>query len=140
MGAPFAINGFTGFSTDQIISFWVVFAIFNIYAVLTAAALTFFFLSSRPQAGRVRTGAVMHFVAIGWLMLAFISLVWAAPSQKALLDDATGTSFDPTGARFVKLYIGFGFAAVAILCMLAGGVVSGRQRREIRSQALAARA
>jgi len=132
----FAWNGFGGFSITEIFSFFMIFIIFNFYVTLMAAALAAFYVTAKPRHGRVRTAAVWHFIAAIWVMLAFITTVWAAPAEKSFLQD-TGTAVG-IGQHAVKAFIGLGFAAVAIACMMIGFAQGARQKREIREQALAA--
>jgi hypothetical protein len=133
----FAINGFTGLHNPNIVSFFIVFVLFNGYVVLMAASLAAFYVTSKPRHGRVRTAAIWHFAASILFMLAFISTVWGAPAEKSFI----GTS--PTslgvGQRAILLFVGMGaFAGPGVLCMLIGFVQGGRQKREFREQALAA--
>jgi hypothetical protein len=145
----FAINGFGGLTTAEIVSFFMVFIIFNAYVVLMAAALASFYFSARPRYGRVRTAAIWHFVAALWVMLAFISTVWGAPAEKSFVDStAKALSLSqpsnfgwvlfgyPMG-RAGMLFVGMIFAGVAVLCMLIGFVQGAQQRRELREQAFA---
>ena len=57
--------------------------------------------------------------------MAFITTVWAAPAEKAFVNSA-GTGLG-VGDRTVKVFIGLGFAAVAVGCMLIGAVETARQ-------------
>ena len=132
----FAINGFTGLTNTQIFSFLFMFILFNGYVVLMAGALASFYVTAKPRYGRVRTAAIWHFIAALWIMLAFISTVWGAPAEKSFIQD--GTTNLGVGSRTVSLFIGVGFAAVGVLCMLIGFVQGARQKRELREAALAA--
>ena len=82
---PFSISGFTGLTTAQIISFFIVFVIFNAYVVLMVIALVAFYFTSKPRHGVVRTAAIWHFVAVLWMLMAFIGTVWGAPAEKTFL-------------------------------------------------------
>ncbi len=131
----FAINGFGGLPVTEIFSFFMMFIIFNFYAMLLTASLAAFYVSSKPRHGRVRRAALWHFIASLWVMLAFITTVWAAPAEKSFIAN-TGTSV-ALADRAHSAFIGFGFAFVAILCMLIGFMQGARQRREIREEAYA---
>jgi len=130
----FAINGFGGLTTAQIVSFFIMFIIFNFYVVITAAALAAFYFTSKPRHGRVRRAAIWHFVALLWVGLAFISTVWAAPAEKSFVGNSGDLGI---GDRAHSAFIGFGFAAVAIACILIGLVQGARERRVIREEAYA---
>ena len=82
---PFSISGFTGLTTAQIISFFIVFVIFNAYVVLTVIALVAFYFTSKPRHGVVRTAAIWHFIAVLWMLFAFMGTVWGAPAEKTFL-------------------------------------------------------
>lgn len=130
----FAINGFGGLTTTEIFSFFMVFIIFNFYAMLMAASLAAFYVTSKPRHGRVRRAAVWHFIATLWLMLAFVSTVWAAPAEKTFISSGTSLGI---GAAALRAFIGFGFAGIAILCMLIGLVQGAKERRVMREEAYA---
>lgn len=132
--SPFAINGFSGFSGANQLSFWLTFILFNGYVGLEAIALASFYLTSRNRGGGPNPAAIWHFIASIWVVLAFITLVWAAPAEKAFLDDS-GTSLG-VGTRMIKIFIGLAFAGVAVLCMLIGAVDTARRRRAQGARAL----
>jgi hypothetical protein len=134
-GNAFSINGFTGLTNPNIVSFFIVFVIFNGYAMLEAAALAAFYVTSKPRHGRIRTAAIWHFIASLWLLMALISTVWGAPAEKTFIG-ASGTDFG-IGQRAINVFIGFGFAAIAVLCMLIGFAQGSRQKREIRDRVYA---
>jgi hypothetical protein len=126
--SAFAVNGFTGLSGSQQLSFWLSFILFNGYVVLEAACLAAFYFASRPRGGgRPNPAAIWYFIAALWVVMAFITTVWAAPAEKAFLDDS-GTSI-AVGTRTIKVFIGLGFAAVAVVCLLLGAVETARRRR-----------
>ena len=127
--SAFAINGFAGLSGAQQLSFWLTFILFNGYVVLEVVCLASFWFAARPRHGRPNPAAVWYFVASLFVVLAFISTVWAAPAEKSFLDDSG--SFIAVGTRTVKVFIGLGFAAVAVGCLLAGVLATvGRRRAE----------
>lgn len=145
----FAINGFTGLSNPQIVSFFFVFVIFNGYVVLEAAALAAFYVTAKPRHGRVRTAAIWHFVAACWVMLAFISTVWGAPAENAFVNSShDALSLDqpsnfgwvlfgyPMG-RAGMLFLGMLFAGAGVVSMMVGFVQGARQKRELRDEAYA---
>jgi hypothetical protein len=131
----FAINGFTGFTISEIISFFIVFVIFNFYAMLMTVALAAFYVTAKPRHGRIRSAAIWHFVASLWVMLAFISTVWGAPAEKGFIQN-TGSNLG-IGQRAVMLFLGLGFAFVAMVCMSVGFTQGAKQKREIREAILA---
>lgn len=143
----FAINGFTGLTNPQIVSFFFVFLIFNFYVVVTAVALASFYVTARPRHGRVRTAALWHFAATCVMLFAFITTVWGAPAEKAfvsadgsalsLTQGANITVFGYAVGRSVMMFIGMFFALVAINLILFGFVQGARQKRELRERALA---
>ena len=146
-GNAFAINGFTGLTNPQIVSFFFVFVIFNFYVVLTAAALASFYVTAKPRHGRVRSAAIWHFAAVCVLILSFITTVWGAPAEKAFVNPsgsslsldqpANITVFGLGIGRAGMLFIGMFLAVVAINLMLIGFVQGARQKRELREQAFA---
>ncbi|MHB8717649.1 MAG: hypothetical protein ACYDAC_01990 [Candidatus Dormibacteria bacterium] len=123
----FAINGFSGLTGAQQLSFWLVFILFNGYVVLEAVCLTLFWFAARPRQGHPNPAALHYFIASLWVVLSFITMVWAAPAEKSFLDDS-GTNL-AVGTRTVKVFIGLGFAAVAVVFLLAGLRGSARRRR-----------
>lgn len=142
----FAINGFTGLTNPQIVSFFFVFLIFNFYVVLEAVALASFFVTGKPRHGRVRSAALWHFAAACVLILSFITTVWGAPAEKAFVS-ADGSSLSLSQAanitvfgygvgRAAFMFIGFFFALVAINLMLMGFIQGARQKRELRERGL----
>jgi len=82
---PFSISGFNGLTTAQIISFFIDFVLFNAYVVLIVIAMAGFYFTAKPRHGVVRTAAIWHFVAVLWMLMAFIGTVWAAPAEKTWL-------------------------------------------------------
>lgn len=144
----FAINGFTGFTTAQIFSFFMVFILFNGYAVLMAVALASFYVTAKPRHGQVRTAAVWHFWAACMIMVSFITTVWAAPAEKTFVDASrTHVSLDQPAnitvfgyglGRADMLFIGIAVAAIAFLFILTGFIKGARQKRELREAVYAA--
>lgn len=127
-GSAFAINGFAGLKSPEQLSFWLAFILFNGYVVLEAISLASFYFASRPRGGgRPNPAAIWYFIAALWVVLAFITSVWAAPAEKAFLDDSG--SFIAVGTRTVKVFIGLGFAAVAVVCLLVGAIDTARRKR-----------
>jgi hypothetical protein len=134
---PFSISGFTGLTTAQIISFFIVFVIFNAYVVLIVIAMVAFYYTSKPRNGVVRTAAFWHFVAVMWMLLAFIGTVWGAPAEKTFLG-GTGLATLGIGQRAINEFISMAFAFIAVVCMAVGFARASSQNREIREQVLAA--
>jgi hypothetical protein len=130
------MNLFKGLTEAQIVSFFLMFALFNAFVVLEAIALAAFFVTSRPIAGRVRSAAVWHVVAAAWFMLCFVSTVWAAPAEKSFVNPQ-GTLFDPRYDRFQKVIVGLVFAAIGIVCLAVGALRGIQQKRAWREQAFA---
>lgn len=126
------MNLFTGMTSNQILSVLFMGALFTGFALLEAAALAAFYVASKPRHGRVRTGAVWHFIAALVLMMCFVATVWAAPAEGSFVNN--DQMF--TGDRFGKVLWGVGFAVVGLFFMVVGALVSGKQRREIAQQAL----
>ena len=131
------MNLFTGMTDRQILSALLTFMLFNFFVVLEVIALAAFYVSTRPRRGRVRTAPILYAVAAFWFLMCFISTVWAAPAEKSFLDADTppGDALF-AGARFQKVLIGLGFAAIGILCMLAGAVLGAQQKRAAAQRAL----
>ena len=132
------MNLFTGMSQHEIVSSILGFVLFNGYVVLLAISLAAFWVSSRPRRGRVRVASLWHMGAMVWIMLAFISTVWAAPVEKSFVDPTQPGEPYFAGERFMKVLIGLGFALMGILCMVAGAIRLGRQKREAARRALLA--
>ena len=135
------MNLFSGMTDHEIVSSILGFALFNGYVVLLASSLAAFWATSRPRRGRVRVASLWHMGAMVWIMLAFISTVWAAPVEKSFID-ADQQPLEPffQGTRFGKVLIGLAFAAVGVLCMIVGAIQAGRQKRAAAQQALLAEA
>ncbi|HEY8756685.1 MAG TPA: hypothetical protein VIN65_10105 [Candidatus Dormibacteraeota bacterium] len=129
-GSAFAINGFAGLTGAQQLSFWLAFILFNGYVMLEVVCLASFYFAARPRSGSPNPAAIWYFIASLWVVMAFITTVWAAPAEKAFLDDS-GT-FIAVGTRTVKVFIGLGFAAIAVMCLLIGVVETGRRKRTSR--------
>lgn len=127
-GSAFAINGFAGLTGAQILSFWLSFILFNGYVGLETIALTTFYFAARPRSGRPNPAAIWYFIAALLLVISFISTVWGAPAEKTFLDDS-GT-YLAVGTKAVKIFIGLGFAAVAVVCMMLGAVETARRKRQ----------
>lgn len=126
--SAFAINGFAGLTGAQILSFWLSFILFNGYVVLEATCLATFYFAARPRSGHPNPAAIWYFAAALMVVVAFLSTVWGAPAEKTFLDDS-GT-YIAVGTRAVKIFIGLGFAAVAVLFLLIGAVDTARRKRE----------
>jgi hypothetical protein len=127
-GSAFAINGFAGLTGPQQLSFWLSFVLFNGYVMLEVVCLAAFYFASRPRGGgRPNPAAIWYFIGALWVVMAFITTVWAAPAEKAFLDDS-GT-FLAVGTRTIKVFIGVGFAGIAVICLLIGAVETGRRKR-----------
>ncbi len=128
------MNLFTGMTERQIWSAVLMIGLFTLYALCVAASLAAFYISSRPtRGGRVRTGALLHIVAMLLFMVSVISTVWAAPAEKAFVD-TNGTMF--SGDRFVKVVVGVVFMVLGLVTMAIGGAVTGMQKREAARQSL----
>jgi hypothetical protein len=131
-GSAFAINGFAGLSTAAQLSFWFAFILFNGYVVLEAVSLAAFYFASRPRRGRPNPAAIWYFAASVLVVMAFISTVWAAPAEKAFLDNS-GTHL-AVGTRATLIFVGIiVFAFPAVLCLLAGFIQTGRRKKADRS-------
>jgi hypothetical protein len=128
--SAFAINGFAGLTGAQQLSFWLAFILFNGYVMLEVVCLASFYFAARPRSGSPNPAAIWYFIASLWVVMAFITTVWAAPAEKAFLDDS-GT-FIAVGTRTVKVFIGLGFAAIAVMCLLIGVVETSRRKRTSR--------
>lgn len=128
--SAFAINGFAGLTGAQQLSFWLAFVLFNMYVVLEVACLAAFYFAARPRHGAPNRAAIWYFIGALFVVLAFITTVWAAPAEKSFLDD-TGT-YLAVGTKAAKVFIGLAFAAVAVFCLLIGYVDTGRRRRTER--------
>ena len=126
-GSAFAINGFAGLKGAEQLSFWLAFILFNMYVGLEVVCLAAFYFASRPRSGLPNPAAIWYFIAALWVVMAFITTVWAAPAEKAFLDDS-GT-FIAVGTRTVKVFIGLAFAGVAVACMLVGAVETAKRKR-----------
>jgi hypothetical protein len=129
-GSAFAINGFAGLTGAQQLSFWLSFILFNGYVGLEVLCLAAFYFAARPRSGSPNPAAVWYFIGALWVVMAFITTVWAAPAEKAFLDD-TGT-FIAVGTRTIKVFIGLGFAAIAVMCLLIGVLETARRKRSAR--------
>jgi len=132
---PFSISGFTGLTTAQIISFFIDFVLFNAYVVLMVIALVAFYFTSKPRHGLVRTAAIWHFIAVIWMLMAFIGTVWAAPAEKTWLQLNTLANMG-ISQRGINAFISMGFAFIAVLCMTVGFAQGSRQNRAIRERVL----
>ncbi|HEY6377861.1 MAG TPA: hypothetical protein VI316_01645 [Candidatus Dormibacteraeota bacterium] len=131
------MNLFTGMTDHEIISALLMFALFNLYVMLLAAALVAFYVSSKPRRGRVRTAALWHMGAAVVFLFCLITTVWAAPAQKSFIDaDLAETFFK--GERFQKVVIGLVAAVVGVGMIIVGLVRGSRQRREAAQEALLA--
>jgi hypothetical protein len=126
-GSAFAINGFAGLTGAQILSFWFSFILFNGYVVLEVVALATFYFAARPRSGRPNPAAIWYFIASLLLVISFISTVWGAPAEKTFLDDS-GT-YLAVGRKAVMVFIGIGFAGVAVMCMLVGAIDTSRRKK-----------
>jgi hypothetical protein len=134
------VNLFAGMSQHEIVSSILGFVLFNGYVVLLAVCLAAFWVSSRPRRGRVRSASLWHMGAALWIMLAFVSTVWAAPVEKSFVNPEVAGEPYFSGDRFAKVLIGLGFAAVGVLCMVTGAIQIGRQKREAARKAVLAEA
>jgi hypothetical protein len=129
-GSAFAINGFAGLTGAQQLSFWFSFILFNGYVGLEAVCLAAFYFAARPRSGSPNPAAIWYFIGALWVVMSFITTVWAAPAEKAFLDDS-GTSL-AVGTRAIKEFIGLGFAGVAVMCVLIGAVDTARRKKALR--------
>ncbi len=129
-GSAFAINGFAGLTGAQQLSFWLSFILFNGYVGLEVVCLAAFYFASRPRSGSPNPAAVWYFIAALWVVMSFITTVWAAPAEKAFLDDS-GT-YIAVGTKAIKVFIGLGFAAIAVMCLLIGAMETARRKRSAR--------
>jgi hypothetical protein len=128
------MNFFTGMTDRQIISAILMVALFSFYAMLMAASLAAFYISSKPsRGGRVRTAALWHLGGTLWFLMAAVSSVWAAPAEKSFVD-ANGTMF--AGDRFTKVIVGLVFMVIGLACMVAGAFGAASQKREAARQSL----
>jgi hypothetical protein len=131
------MNLFTGMTDHEIISALLMFALFNLYVMLLAAALVAFYVSSKPRRGRVRTAALWHMGAAVVFLFCMITTVWAAPAEKSFIDTDLAETFFK-GERFQKVVIGLVAAAVGVGMIIVGLLRGSRQRREAAQEALLA--
>jgi hypothetical protein len=129
------MNFFTGMTDRQIISAIVMIALFSFYAMLVAASLAAFYISSKPsRGGRVRTAALWHLAGTICFMFALVTTVWAAPAEKSFVD-ANGTMF--AGDRFFHGVIpGLVFMFAGLSAMTLGAFGAAAQKREAARQSL----
>ena len=130
---PFSISGFTGLTTAQIISFFIVFVLFNAYVVLIVIAMVGFYFTSKPRHGVVRTAAIWHFVAVLWMLMAFIGTVWGAPAEKTCSLNTLAKL--GVSQRGINAFISMGFAFIAVVCMASAS--PGSAEPAIREEVLA---
>ncbi len=126
-GSAFAINGFAGLKGAEQLSFWLSFILFNGYVGLEVICLAAFYFAARPRSGAPNPAAIWYLIGALWVVMSFITTVWAAPAEKAFLDDSG--SFIAVGTRTVKVFIGLGFAGVAVMCLLLGAMETARRKR-----------
>jgi threonine/homoserine/homoserine lactone efflux protein len=124
----FAINGFTGMTHDQKVSFFIVGGITTLYCVLIAASFVAFYSAAKPRHGRVPKSAFWHIIAMLIFMLSTVTLIWAAPAEKSFFNDATRTH---------NVIFGLVFAAVGVLCMVLGAAGTSMAKSARREQAFA---
>jgi hypothetical protein len=134
---PFSISGFGGLTRAQIISFFIVFVLFNAEVVLIVIAMVGFYFTAKPRHGVVRTAAIWHFIAVLWMLMAFIGLVWAAPAEKTWLQLNTLAKLG-ISQRGINAFISMGFAFIAVVCMGIGFARAAKQNSQIREEVLAA--
>ncbi len=134
-----AMNLFNGMTHDQIISAVIMIALFSAFAGLVVIALAAFYVTARPRAGRIRTGAAWHLGALFWFLWANIACVWASPAENSLYSQTTKQSFDLGYARTQKVMWALGFAAVGCLCLGIGWIVSSGQARVAQRNAVTQR-
>jgi hypothetical protein len=123
----FAINGFTGMTHNQIISFFIVGGVTTLYCVLLAAAFVAFYSAAKPRHGHVPKSALWHMVAMLAFMFSVVTLVWAAPAEKSFFDDPAKTH---------NMIIGLVIAAVGVLFMVFGAAGTAMSKQARRDQAL----
>ena len=123
---PFAINGFSGMSGSQILSFWLVFILFNGYVVLEVVSLASFWFAARPRHGHPNVAAVWYFIASLVGVLCFITTVWAAPAEKSFIDDGGNIGLGP---HTWAIFAGLAFGAVAAAFLLIGALTTMSRRR-----------
>ena len=92
-----------------------------------------FYFTSKPRHGVVRTAAIWHFVAVLWMLMAFIGTVWAAPAEKTWLQLNALANLG-ISQRGINAFISMGFAFIAVLCMAVGFAQGSRQNRAIREE------
>ena len=127
MNNAFAINGFTGMTHDQIVSFWIMIAITGYYTTLIAASLTAFSFASRPgPRGRVHTAALWQLPALFFYVISVTSLVWGAPAEKSFFNDSTRTG---------KIIFGLVLSVIGAIFMVAGVLHAQMQKRGSESSA-----
>ncbi len=125
----FAINGFTGMTHNQIVSFFIVGGITTLYCVLIALSFVAFHAATKPRHGNVPKSGLWYMVAMLLFMFSVVTLVWAAPAEKTFFDDPAKTH---------NMIIGMVIAAVGILCMLFGAIGTSMAKSARREQTLSA--
>jgi TRAP-type uncharacterized transport system fused permease subunit len=125
----FAINGFTGMTHNQIVSFFIVGGITTLYSVLIAASFVAFYSSTKPRNGRVPRAALWHMFAMLLFMFSVVTLIWAAPAEKSFFDDPAKTH---------NIIFGLVFAAFGLLFMAFGAAGSAMAKQRRRDAALSA--
>jgi TRAP-type uncharacterized transport system fused permease subunit len=123
----FAINGFTGMTHNQIVSFFIVGGITTLYGVLIAVSFVAFRAATKPGRAGVPKSALWHMVAMLLFMFSVVTLVWAAPAEKSFFDDPAKTH---------NIIIGLVIAGVGILCMVFGAIGTSMARQARRERAL----
>ena len=135
---PFSISGFTGLTTAQIISFFIVFVLFNAYVVLIVIALVgfYFTVEAPPRRGSARPPSGTSTRSSGCSRRSS-GTVWGAPAEKTFLG-GTGLATLGIGQRAINEFISMGFAVIAVLCMAPASPGRPRRTASLREEVLAA--
>ncbi len=121
---------FWGLSSAQTLSSWLVIGLFTFYFVLIVFGLGAFHSMSRPRHDRSHMMAGWHLLALFWLALALVALVWAGPAENAFVNPL-GQMFDTGYRGFQCVLISAIFAFVSVACMAIGFVATAARQRHI---------
>ncbi len=99
------MNGFNGFTTNQITSVFLTFITYGIFTLLPAFTIWKFYRDTKPIAGRIVKSAWWYLFAGFCYFWTQVALVWAAPAEASFVS-LHGNHLFP----FDQVNMSFGFA------------------------------
>ncbi len=145
------MNGFNGFSSNQITSVFLTFISFGLFTLLAAFTVWKLFHDTKPVNGRIPKTAWWYMVAGFFYFWSQVALVWAAPAEASFVS-LNGNHLFPFNQvnmslgfgipfifvnpllHFAKMIFAWAFAILGTVALGIGMRTTSRRRKELAEE------